>query len=269
MGKVIIENGAMRGRRQQADDPTGVFGHAAIPAAGGFRYPYGLAVANGGSNSYTCLPGMLFKTGLQLNSASGAALYGTAGSAYLSYNPSLGSGSSRASYFCVAKNGTSSKANTGLIHDLVLNYTVNNSANYALPEHKNDGTDTLTLKLNVNYAVFPAIRRGSRIYFHIPCAWGYPFPDGSKFPTAQITYSKVASTYLMFYWRTNGTATMRDQINLTDPARFTVGCEPFGISVEYRVGRGLPEIPPDETVAGVVCTNNTSNAINLVLTATA
>ena len=260
MSQVIIENGAMRGRRQQTDDPNGVFGHEIVTGAGAVLYPYGLGVTNSGGSSRTCLPGLLFRTKLRLNATSGARLHGTAGSAYLTYNPSV---STRAAGYNVAANSTSSKACTGVVHDLTLTYTANNSYNYAIPEH---AATSMTVKLNANSAAFPAIRRGARVYFAIPCAWGYPYPNGSRFPAARIEFTKPASTYLTFFWRANGVGTQRDIVTMNDPARFTISCEPFGINVEYRVGEGLSEIAPDRTIAGVVCTNNTNNQINLILT---
>lgn len=260
MGQVLMENPAFRGGAQQADDPNAVIGGETVTEAASVIYPYGLAVSNGGSNSYTCLPGLLFRSGLRLNAASGAALYGTAGNAYLSYNPTVSSRNTDGG-LNIGKNSTSSKACTGLVHDLTLTYTAGSNYNFALPRHASTGASSVTIRLNSSYAAFPAIRRGPRIYFTIPCAWGYPFASGTKYPKGTLTYAS-ASSVLQFYWRANGASAKNGLVNMSVPTNFSFTCEPFGISGEYR----LPAEDAEQVTAGVVCADGTSNAITLTLT---
>lgn len=211
-----------------------------------FVYPGGVMAINAGGTTQITLPGIIGDTGLQSFTADGMTVYASGGNTKAVASPAW---QNQTPAGAVLKKSDST-ALVGVCPLPRIQIKSKSGVDYTIP---NNGSANLAAQMNA----FPAMLCDDKIRFFIPMGIAKGNDPDKLFQFA-LTFKKVATTPLQFFYRTYGTKTQKSLLTLNDPNAFTFSADIYGVSCVYQLSSATGKF-----VAGCVCPKNTSNAITL------
>lgn len=211
-----------------------------------FVYPGGVMAINAGGTTQITLPGIIGDTGLQSFTADGLTVYASGGNTKAVASPAW---QNQTPAGAVLKKSDST-ALVGVCPLPRIQIKSKSGVDYTI---QNNGSANLAAQMNA----FPAMLCDDKIRFFIPMGIAKGNDPDKLFQFA-LTFKKVATTPLQFFYRTYGTKAQKSLLTLNDPNAFTFSADIYGVSCVYQLQSATGKF-----VAGCVCPKNTSYAVTL------